>query len=259
MKNLPENDSDLIALALEQIESGQESLDSFLLQHPEHAQELKPEIEAALWLHNRKPGLDARPGFLNASRTNMMTMLRSMPPQKKQSTFSRIFTRPTKRNTLLEVLSLLTLIVCIGFVTHNVVLMSRLSLPGEPLYSVKLSLERSRLAFTFDPEVEARLQIQMTQQRTSEIIELILDKNYATIPAAAERLDRQLQNSLAALDEVERTDPAKSQELNLAYQDTLSTESMILTILLDTYPPDATQYIETVLQITHRGLAELQD
>jgi hypothetical protein len=137
--------------------------------------------------------------------------------------------------------------------------MSELSLPGEPLYQVKLSLERARLAFTFDAEDDTRLYIDMTQRRTSEIIELILDKDYPAIPAATARLERQLEESMAALEHIEQTDAAASQALSLAYQENLATESMILKILLDTYPPDARQYIELALQVTNHGLTELQD
>jgi hypothetical protein len=260
MKNLPENDSDLLTLALTQIESGQETMDSFLAQIPDRAQELQPELEAALWLRSHKPSLEARPGFLAASRANLVDTLRTQqPPQKQPGIFRRTLSQPAPRNPLLEVLSLITLIICVAFVTHNVVLMSELSLPGEPFYPVKLSLEQSRLAFTFDPEENTHMQSQMAQRRTAEIIELLLDKNYQSVPSAADRLDRQLQASLAALDSIEKTDPAKSQVIRLAYQETLSTESMILTILLDTYPSDASQYIEMALQITNNGLAELQD
>jgi len=151
------------------------------------------------------------------------------------------------------------LIVCISFVSHNVVLMSELSLPGEPLYPIKLSLEQSRLAFTFDAEKDTRLQIQMSQRRTAEVIELILDEKYQVVPHATERLDRQLQASFAALDAYEKSDPSGSLALSLGYQETLATENMILTVLLDTYPPDARQYIEMALQVTARGLAALQD
>lgn len=260
MKNTPENNSDLIALALAQIESGQETIDSFLAQVPDRAQELQPELEAALWLRSHKHSLEARPGFLASSRAHLTETLRSTQAlQQKKGIFRRSLSSPAPRNHLLEVLSLLTLIACIAFLTHNVILMSELSLPGEPLYHVKLSLERSRLAFTFDPEKDTRLQIQMSQRRTSEIVELILDKNYEAVPEAAVRLDRQLQISLAELDAIQKTDPSTSQALSLAYQETLSTENMILSILLDTYPPDASQYIEMALQVTARGLAELQD
>ena len=47
----------------------------------------------------------------------------------------------------------------------------------------------------------------MSQRRTSEIIELILDKNYQAVPQAADRLERQLETSLVALDEIERVQP----------------------------------------------------
>ena len=257
--NKTHDHSDLLARALGKIENGQETIDSFLAQIPDQAEELRPELEAALWLRGRKASLEARPGFLSASRAHLVETLRAQPAQKKAGVFERLFATPAPRNHLLEVLSLLTLIVCVVFVTHNVILMSELSLPGEPLYGVKLSLELSRLAFTFDPQDDAHLYVQMSQRRTSEIIELILDKNYQAIPQAAERLERQLQTSLTSLDEIKESNPVEGQKLSQDYEEALTTESMILSILLDTYPPEERQYIELVLQITTNGLAALQD
>lgn len=254
MNKLPEK-SDLLAFALDKIENGQETIDSFLAQIPDQAEALRPELEAALWLRGRKSSLEARPGFLNASRAHLVETLRA----QKAGGGERLFATTAPRNHLLEVLSLLTLIVCVVFVTHNVILMSELSLPGEPLYGVKLSLELSRVAFTFDAQDDAHLYVQMSQRRTSEIIELILDKNYQAIPQAAERLERQLQTSLASLDEIKESNPAEAQKLSQDYEEALTTESMILSILLDTYPPEERQYIELVLQITTNGLAALQD
>jgi hypothetical protein len=259
MKTTPEIRAQLLEQALAQIESGQDTLESFLAKFPDEAAELRPELEAALWLRNHKPGLDARPGFMAASRAHLIETIRSSPPAQKQAGLFNRFSSTAPRNHLLEALSLMTLIVCIVFVAHNVMLMSELSLPGEFLYPIKLSLEQSRLAFTFDEEDDTRLQIQMSQRRTSEIVELILDKNYSAIPGAVDRLDRQLQASLAALKAIEESNPSASQALSKSYQESLSTESMILTILLDTYPPTASEYIESALRITNLGLAALQD
>ena len=47
------------------------------------------------------------------------------------------------------------------------------SLPGDPLYSVKLDLERAQLAVTFDPATRARLQVHFTDVRLGEAQRLI--------------------------------------------------------------------------------------
>jgi hypothetical protein len=47
------------------------------------------------------------------------------------------------------------------------------SLPGDPLYGVKLDLERAQLAVTFDPAARARLQAHFTDLRLDEARRLI--------------------------------------------------------------------------------------
>lgn len=252
--------SELLSQALEQLESGQETVESFLAKVPEHAEELRPKLEAALWLRLRKQSLDARPGFMTDSRAHLERNLQSAQPSvKRVGIFQRWFATPLPRNPLLETLSLLTLIVCVVFVAHNVILMSALSLPGEPFYAVKLSLEQSRLAFTFDPQKDALLQIEMSQQRTSEIIELILNQDYQALPHATQRMEKHLLLTLTSLQEMKKSNPLEGQQLEQSYAQALATENMILSILLDTYPVEERQYIEMALQVTARGLAYLQD
>ena len=250
---------ELIELALNQIENGQETLDSFLEQHPENADDLRPQLEAALWLRSRRSSVSARPGFLTASRTRLVEVLRTSQSAPQLTHERNPKWGATPRNHLLDVISLITLVLCMAFVGHHVVIMSELSLPGELLHPVKLFVEQIQLAFTFDPQEEASLHVRISQRRTNEIIELILSEKYADISPAAERLEKQLQASTSALNEIEQRYPTEIQALSQAYQKTLSTETMILSILLKTYPPNATQYIEIALQVTRQGLAALQD
>lgn len=245
--------------ALDQIENQQESIDSILQQHPEHADQLRTELEAALWLRHHKDAFSARPAFLVESRTHLMGSLTTKRPSVFSSYLKGQGVHWAARNRFFEVLSLLTLLLCMVFVGHNVVLMADLSLPSEPLYPVKLLLEQGQRAITFNPEADARLQVDISHQRTIEIIELILNENYAAIPQAVKRLERQLAASQIALDKMQQRNPTVSEILRQDYQDRLSTETMILSILIDSYPSDAREYINLALLVTQNGLAALQD
>ena len=67
----------ILDICLEQIQSGQKSLDSALAQYPGIAAELRPRLEAALWLDGRKSSLDPRPGFVAASRNRLLSQIKS--------------------------------------------------------------------------------------------------------------------------------------------------------------------------------------
>jgi Domain of unknown function (DUF5667) len=250
---------DYIEEIMAKIESGQETIESAIQNDQENAEILRQELEAALWLRHHHDSLSPRPGFINYSRAYLVETLKVSQPSKNNSRLFNLLTAPSFRNHLLEGFSLVLLVICLVFVSHNVILMSELSLPGEPLYAIKLLREQTKLAVTFDPGQDAQLQLEISQKRTTELIALILDKKYASIPQAAERLEQQLNTSHAVLVKIQQYNPSEGNALRMAFQDTLSTETMILSILLDSYPPDARQYIELVLKVTNDGLAALQD
>ncbi|MGB2954758.1 MAG: DUF5667 domain-containing protein [Anaerolineales bacterium] len=64
----------------------------------------------------------------------------------------------------------LVLVLGGGFLTVNA---SASSLPGDPLYDLKLGLEQTQAFFTFDPEAKQELALEIEQERLSEV-ELLL-------------------------------------------------------------------------------------
>ena len=64
----------------------------------------------------------------------------------------------------------LVLVLGGGFLTVNT---SASSLPGDPLYDLKLGLEQTQVFFTFDPEAKQELALEIEQERLSEV-ELLL-------------------------------------------------------------------------------------
>jgi hypothetical protein len=58
---------DVFQNCLDKVLSGQESLESVLSSHPDLAEKLRPELEAALWLSSVHTSLDPRPAFVTSS------------------------------------------------------------------------------------------------------------------------------------------------------------------------------------------------
>ena len=134
---------------LEQIQSGHETIESALARYPEAAEALRPHLEAALWLEERKGSLDPRPGFVSASRSRLVSQLKQeMAAQAVMETASQvswwarlgapIFPR---RSTVLQLALSLLLLACVVLGGAGATLAARDALPGDPTYPVKIFLE----------------------------------------------------------------------------------------------------------------------
>jgi hypothetical protein len=84
------------------------------------------------------------------------------------------------------------------------------SLPGEPLYGLKLATEAVRLAQTKSPEAKAELNLDLAEKRLAEITSL-LTQGEPVDESAPQRLEQQLMAALQAALQIE--DPAKAQTL----------------------------------------------
>lgn len=84
------------------------------------------------------------------------------------------------------------------------------SLPGQPLYGVKLATETIRLAFTSAPASRSALDRAMAEERLDEILAL-LERKQAIGAAVSSRAVRQLEQALVSAAELQ--DPAASPAL----------------------------------------------
>ena len=64
--------SDVLEICLALVFSGQETIDTALAQYPDCAKDLRPELEAALWLHSKRDLANSHPGFVIASRQRLV-------------------------------------------------------------------------------------------------------------------------------------------------------------------------------------------
>src|SRR5512132_113614 len=66
----------VLQTCLDQVESGEESVESVLARFPELADQLRPELEVALWLSAQKDLLNPRPGWAAASKRRVLARYR---------------------------------------------------------------------------------------------------------------------------------------------------------------------------------------
>ncbi len=245
----------IVETSLPAISSGQETLDSILAKYPKEADEIRPQLEAALWMANASKSFDPRPGFVTSSRRYMEQRIALVPPR---TIWQRIFILRTPVRLFLNLSAVVLLLVVFGLVINSAVLTARLSIPGDPLYSTKLTIEDLQLAFTFNPERKLDLQIQFCRERTTEFIELVLNGDYALLPAAADRMDNNIISSLHSLNSISTRDPGYGLSNTARLSDALSSEILMLNVLRTTSPTMAHAGIDLAIEVAQSGVMALR-
>jgi hypothetical protein len=158
-----------------------ETVEACLSLYPEHAAELEPLLRTA---QNTLKTTDIRPGpeFRDRARYQFQSAVREMPVKERRGFF------PTFRPALAVVVMLVIVLLAGG----GVVVASGNSLPGSPLYSVKLSTESVRLALTPSALGKAELNARFADERVEEIIRLAEKGDASLIEATTERMNKQL-------------------------------------------------------------------
>ncbi|KAA3644862.1 MAG: RNA polymerase sigma factor [Chloroflexi bacterium] len=152
---------------------------------------------------------------------------------------------------------LVALILGLALGTTGVTRAAKASLPGDNLYSVKLTVEDIRLGMSLSPIGDAELRVQFAENRLAEIDDLILQGRYTDIAVAADNLESHLDAFVIVANET-GGDSAEMDSLTevvdgvlLAYVDSLNR-------VLETAPEAASAAIEQALNVTLEGRDAVQ-
>ena len=234
--------------------AGEESLESILARYPQIADELRPRLEAAIWLGQVRFSVATRPGFIHDSRKYLETQIASLPPK---GFWKRISLRYTPQRWVFNVASPIIVLLLLVMVINSAVLTARLSIPGDPFYTTKLLIEDIQLAVTFNPVDKTNLYIQLSRERTTEFVELVLEGDYAVLPAAAARLETEIIASLHSINDLTDQDLAQGQPETSELRETLTNEILMLNLLKGSTPPSAYPGIELAIQVAQSSLFAL--
>lgn len=233
---------------------GQETIESVLAKYPKEAGELQPRLEAALWLANAKKSLEPRPRFIPSSRKYLEERLASVSPR---TFWRRFISRYTPQRWAFNLVAPIVLLLVIALVINSLILTARLSIPGDPLYSTKLVIENVQLAFTFNVIDKTDLSIQFSRERTMEFVQLVLEGDYAELPAAATRLESGIIASLHSLNDVSMQDRESGSLMISSLHNTLSNEIGLLKVLRETSPVSSHPGIDLAIQVAQAGVMTL--
>ena len=242
--------------AFPRLAAGEISLEAVLAAHPEEAEVLRPHLESALWITTQQEKLAPRPGYVSSNQRNLVSLVKAMRPT---SWWQRLWRPRSPQRLALQALSLSLLVVSLAFVLNTLRLASRLALPGDWLYPAKLSIERVELALTFDATEKASMQIELTQRRTTEIVQLVLENGLEQLPGTARRLEAQIDQAASDLQRAEAEDPIQAKALLTAMTGMLENERFILTLLRDIAPGYASAGLDQAIAVTTAGLNALEN
>jgi len=159
------NDEQLEAIfieALTALDAGA-TADQVLARYPDQAEELRPILRAAIRL--AEYGNETRNATPAANAPARAAFLSRAAAIKQVSPVARL-TRLAHRRVLLSFLTMLILVIAIS---GSVLGASAASLPGEPLYGVKRSVENIQLSLAFNTEQRVNLEETYSRRRLGEV------------------------------------------------------------------------------------------
>jgi hypothetical protein len=126
------------------------------------------------------------------------------------------------------------------------------ALPGDALYTVKTTLEQTRLSLSGDAARRADLQLEFAEKRLEELAGLIAEGRTTRIAATSQEFQQAIEKALAEVDLIAQENPELAASLMLQISSTLSRFSQTLTDLLVGVPEPLQFEMKRALQATYR-------
>ncbi len=232
---------------LDLIRGGRESIDSVVARYPEFADELRAQLEIATWLYSTGAALDPRPGFVSASRQRLVSriQLENRPIAETPLTWGERLQQFLSVQKVAPVAFVFVLMLAL-FVSGTVVSASQKSLPGDDLYSIKLTLEQIALATSLDEKNDAELQIQFVENRLIEVQALIVEERYEEVAETIQEYEEQVSKTLETIKIVSDQNRFLAYDLAAQLNGILAEQKSILAILSQNAPESVSLNITRV-------------
>jgi len=127
------------------------------------------------------------------------------------------------------------------------------SLPGDPLYQVKLAKEQLQLAISFSREKDAELGIQFVERRLVETERMILSGRERYLPLAVLKFEMELHQTRQDILELAVSEPQHFKKYSLRLDYVVHRQVEKLKALSGFYPAESQTLIDRVIKITSNG------
>lgn len=219
------------------------TLEEALSAYPDLANEIRPELEAAVWLHQRRSQASAIAFNPVPGKLKLESQLRAQHPNWAQA-----FTRARWTNGVSQAVSLFLVLFMLVQVASSINRAARVTIPGDLLYSVKLLGEQSQILFTPQIDQKTALYIDFTRQRSSEMVSLFFENRVNYIAPTAARLKASAAAADDLLNDPEMRDGPETDLLKQRLQQVLDTHQLAILTLPSILPPQ--ERAEAVKQLT---------
>jgi hypothetical protein len=233
---------DALAACLKAILEDGLSVEQALSRFPDIANDLRSELDAALWLHQQRQALSAYNWEIGLSRRRLENRLLLQRPD-----WHAYWRRLNILQRGLQIVVLLLLLITLAQFNNKVAYASETSIPGDPFYPLKLAREQAQLALTFGQAKEARVLLEIARQRSIELESLVLEGRYEDIGVVSNQVDRSFELAQEKIEDVSATQDSQALEQEL--RDTLELQQAVISALAGMVPPEARAQLIPLLNV----------
>ena len=248
---------DVLAVCLDALDEGQRVAE-LLARYPEHALELEPLLESAVWFGGQAAVVAPRPGFVKASRARLVEKIAT--PPAATGFWSQLFAGlGSGWRMALQAAVVVVMLACLVVGSSGIAYASQDALPGDALYPVKLGLEHVELWLTLDPQAELRLHLQLSQLRITEMQKLLALGRYDDLGIATANYQYHVSQALSLLEMLVAQYPALAQLLSQGVASALNAQADTLAVLASIAPEEAQAELEAAEQAARDGAQQANE
>ena len=260
MVDTEQKTAQILQTCLEAIQSGKETIDSVVSRYPELEDELRPQLENAVWLTSRRFVLDPSPEFVHRSRQRLVARIKAeqreaaVAPSLKSSLLSLLRMPPVVLRGVVTILVVFLLLMGADQMVEN----TSGSIPGDPGYSVKRTVEDLTLAVSSDPGQQIVLYLEYSQRRLGEVNVLVDKSRYVDATTTLNEFEEQVRSAVSSLNSVKDSDTVHKELLAMTIQEKLSDHTRELNTLMPRVPTDTKPAVEKAMMVSSDGLVVAQ-
>ena len=230
--------ADILDECLDRLQEG-ETVEQCLSRYPEFREELEPLLKLGCSLAQAS-AREVRPLFRSSTRYQLVSEIDRHKPRP------RVSPRAWWRRGWVVAVTVIALLLLAG---GSAVAASSNSLPDQPLYPVKLTTEKVRLALTFSETGKAKLHVQFAEKRLEEMVQMARKNK----PQQIERLAEHVTDHLDKVPPLAlKVSPKQERELGLLMTKLAQSRNRAVSQLraenLEQAPPPARQALRRALE-----------
>lgn len=124
------------------------------------------------------------------------------------------------------------------------------SIPGDALYPVKTTIERTRLSFSQDAGDRAQMKMDFAEKRLDEVAKLINEGRFSEIRMAVLAFESEINGAILELDSLSKVDPARAARLAQEITSALTRYAESLVTLAAVAPENVRDVVARALDTT---------